>query len=334
MREPFAEEPMKDKVIGLAPLAGVSDLSFRRLAFEGGADFAVTEMVSAKGLYYDNERTKDLMVTHPDEGRVILQLFGHEPEVMAQVIRDRINAREDFQAVDLNMGCPAPKIVKNGEGSALMKDPVLAGQVMAAMVRASKKPVTVKFRLGWDEEHINFLEIGRIAQEEGVASLTLHGRTREAMYSGKADWEAIAELKANVKIPVIGNGDVNSPETARAMLEQTACDGIAIGRGAMGHPLLFRQIKDYFEKGSYQTMDFDGVLNLIRRHYEMEICERGERGALLKMRTQLPSYLDGFYGAAKVRKRLNQAEKKEDVFDILTAYGESLAKGTRVPVER
>ena len=178
---------MKSKKVGLAPLAGVSDLSFRRLAFEGGADFAVTEMVSAKGLYYGSGKTQDLMATHPEEGDLSLQLFGHEPEILARVVEDQVNPREDFVAVDLNMGCPAPKIVKNGEGSALMKDPLLAGRVMRAMVRASNKPVTLKFRLGWDQDHINYLEIGRIAQEEGIASLTLHARTREAMYSGKAD---------------------------------------------------------------------------------------------------------------------------------------------------
>ena len=325
---------MKSKKVGLAPLAGVSDLSFRRLAFEGGADFAVTEMVSAKGLYYGSGKTQDLMATHPEEGDLSLQLFGHEPEILARVVEDQVNPREDFVAVDLNMGCPAPKIVKNGEGSALMKDPLLAGRVMRAMVRASNKPVTLKFRLGWDQDHINYLEIGRIAQEEGIASLTLHARTREAMYSGKADWEAIRKLKDHVKIPVIGNGDVDSPEAAKAMLEVTSCDGIAIGRGAMGHPFLFRQIKEYFEKGTYRVMTYDRVLELVRRHYDLEIRERGERGALLIMRTQLPCYIEGFFGAARIRKEVNGAGTREEVFDILSAYGDRLSSLSKDLVQR
>ena len=318
----------------MAPLAGVSDLSFRRLAFEGGADFAVTEMVSAKGLYYGSGKTQDLMATHPEEGDLSLQLFGHEPEILAKVVEDQVNPREDFVAVDLNMGCPAPKIVKNGEGSALMKDPLLAGRVMRAMVRASNKPVTLKFRLGWDQDHINYLEIGRIAQEEGIASLTLHARTREAMYSGKADWEAIRKLKDHVKIPVIGNGDVDSPEAAKAMLEVTSCDGIAIGRGAMGHPFLFRQIKEYFEKGTYRVMTYDRVLELVRRHYDLEIRERGERGALLIMRTQLPCYIEGFFGAARIRKEVNGSGTWEEVFDILSAYGDRLSSLSKDLVQR
>lgn len=318
----------------MAPLAGVSDLSFRRLAFEGGADFAVTEMVSAKGLYYGSGKTQDLMATHPEEGDLSLQLFGHEPEILARVVEDQVNPREDFVAVDLNMGCPAPKIVKNGEGSALMKDPLLAGRVMRAMVRASNKPVTLKFRLGWDQDHINYLEIGRIAQEEGIASLTLHARTREAMYSGKADWEAIRKLKDHVKIPVIGNGDVDSPEAAKAMLEVTSCDGIAIGRGAMGHPFLFRQIKEYFEKGTYRVMTYDQVLELVRRHYDLEIRERGERGALLIMRTQLPCYIEGFFGAARIRKEVNGSGTREEVFDILSAYGDRLSSLSKDLVQR
>lgn len=325
---------MKSKKVGLAPLAGVSDLSFRRLAFEGGADFAVTEMVSAKGLYYGSGKTQDLMATHPEEGDLSLQLFGHEPEILAKVVEDQVNPREDFVAVDLNMGCPAPKIVKNGEGSALMKDPLLAGRVMRAMVRASNKPVTLKFRLGWDQDHINYLEIGRIAQEEGIASLTLHARTREAMYSGKADWEAIRKLKDHVKIPVIGNGDVDSPEAAKAMLEVTSCDGIAIGRGAMGHPFLFRQIKEYFEKGTYRVMTYDRVLELVRRHYDLEIRERGERGALLIMRTQLPCYIEGFFGAARIRKEVNGSGTWEEVFDILSAYGDRLSSLSKDLVQR
>lgn len=322
------------KPVGLAPLAGVSDLSFRRLAFQGGADFAVTEMVSAKGLYYGSRRTRDLMATHPDEGDLSLQLFGHEPEILAKVITEVVNPREDFVALDLNMGCPAPKIVKNGDGSALMKNSILAGRVMRAMVKASTKPVTLKYRLGWDHDSINYLEIGRIAQEEGIASLTLHGRTREAMYSGKADWEAIGRLKDHVKIPVIGNGDVNSPASARAMMEMTKCDGIAIGRGAMGHPFLFQQIKDFLEKGTWEPMTYGQVLDLVRRHYDLEIKERGERGALLMMRTQVPCYIEGFFGAAKVRKEVNSAKTRQEVFAILSDYGDRLSSLSKDLVQR
>lgn len=307
-------------IIGLAPLAGVSDQAFRRLCFRFGADFAVTEMVSAKGLYYHSEKTKDLMALHPEEGPVYLQLFGHEPEIFRTVIREQLRGRYDFVGLDLNMGCPAHKIIKNGDGAALMRTPLLAGQVISAMVEASDRPVSVKMRLGWDQDHQNYLEMGRIAQESGASLITLHGRTREAQYSGEADWTAIQALKESLSIPVIGNGDVKTPETALQRIRQTGVDGIALGRGAMGHPFLFQQIKDYEEQGRYEPVSRPLLIQSLQTHYQWEEELRGPHQALLAMRKHLASYLSGFPGVADLRHKLMLAQDQEGVFRLLDQW--------------
>ena len=221
-----------DNNVILAPMAGVTDLPFRILCKEQGAGLICMEMVSAKAIYYGNKNTEQLLEIHPEEMPVSLQLFGSDPDIISEMAK-QIEERP-FAVLDLNMGCPVPKVVNNGEGSALMKNPKLAAEILTKLVKAIRKPVTVKIRKGFDEEHVNAVEIARIAEGCGVAAVAVHGRTREQYYSGRADWDIIRQVKEAVKIPVIGNGDVNSPEAAKAMLEQTGCDGVMIGRAAQG----------------------------------------------------------------------------------------------------
>ncbi len=311
--------------IGLSPLAGVSDLAFRSLCVEKGADFAVTEMVSAKALYYDNRKTRELMKLADNEKRTSLQLFGSEPKIFAQVIREELNGIEGFATIDLNLGCPAPKIVNNNEGSALMKDPLLFAEIVRSMVKASRIPISVKFRLGFDDDHINFLEIGRIAQEEGASFVTLHARTREQMYSGRARWEAIGQLKAALSIPVIGNGDVTTPEEAKQMLDLTSCDGIAIGRGAQGNPFIFKQVKDYLQSGTYHEVTPKERLAMMIRHFDFTVEEKGERIGLLEMRKHLGWYLDYFANRSNLKRRVNAAETIKEVKAIIEELAKQIA---------
>lgn len=229
----------------LAPMAGVSDLPFRLLCHEQGAGMVCTEMISAKAILYRNRNTEELLAIHPEEGPVSLQLFGSDPKIVSEMAK-RIEERP-FAVLDLNMGCPVPKVVNNGEGSALMKNPLLAGAIIEQTVRAIRKPVTVKIRKGFDEAHVNAVEIAHIAQEAGAAAVAVHGRTREQYYSGKADWDIIAQVKAAVKIPVFGNGDVTDGASALRMLSETRCDGVLVGRAARGNPWIFAQILDALE---------------------------------------------------------------------------------------
>lgn len=317
-------ECFERNAVGLSPLAGVSDLPFRRLCAVYGADFTVTEMVSAKGLYYDSARTNELLEIAPEERAAAIQIFGSEPQIMAQVIREQLNPRTDFGRLDLNMGCPAPKIVRNGEGSALMKDPVLAGRVIAAMVKASNKPVSVKLRLGVDEDHINYAQIGRIAESEGAAFVTLHGRTARQMYSGRADWEAIAQLKSILKIPVVGNGDIRTPQEAKAHFELTGVDGIAIGRGAMGNPFIFKQIRDYMTTGAYIEQTLEEKLSVLRRQYRDAIAHKGQHIAILEMRKHIGWYLSGFPGATRLKQAINRTTDIDEIrrlIDVFEATG-------------
>ncbi len=296
-----------DNPIILAPMAGVSDLPFRLLCREMGAALVCMEMVSAKAIYYNNKNTDSLMEIHPDEVPASLQLFGSDPQILAEMAK-RIEERP-FSILDLNMGCPVPKVVNNGEGSALMKDPKLVEQILTALVRAIDKPVTVKIRKGFDDDHVNAVEIAKIAEACGVAAVAVHGRTRAQYYSGQADWDIIAQVKDAVKIPVIGNGDVDSPEKAKAILEQTGCDGVMIGRAAEGNPWIFREVNHYLETGeSLQRPSDAEVCETILRHAKMSLDCKGEYTAVREMRKHIAWYTVGYPHSAALRRQINEIE--------------------------
>ena len=299
----------------LAPMAGVCDLPFRLLCKEKGAAMVCTEMVSAKAIFYNNRNTEELLTIDPNEGPVSLQLFGSEPELMAEMAK-RIEDRS-FEILDFNMGCPVPKVVNNGEGSALMKNPILAGKIIEAMANAIKKPVTVKIRAGFDEEHINAVEVAHIAEESGAAAITVHGRTREQYYSGKANRDVIKAVKEAVSIPVIGNGDIDCYESAEHMMKYTGCDGVAIGRGAEGNPWIFEELIAGYEGREYELPSADEVKQMIMRHAKMLIDYKGEYIGVREMRKHAAWYTAGFKGASKLRGKLNEAESIETLEEII-----------------
>ena len=292
----------------LAPMAGVTDLPFRLLCAEQGAGLVCMEMVSAKAIYYNNKNTEELMEIHPDEHPVSLQLFGSDPEIISEMAK-RIEEKP-FDILDINMGCPVPKVVNNGEGSALMKNPKLVGEIISKTVKAIQKPVTVKFRKGFDEEHINAVEIAKIAEQSGASAVAVHGRTREQYYAGKADWEIIAQVKDAVSIPVIGNGDVTDGESARRLLTQTGCDGIMIGRAVRGNPWIFREILHYLETGeAMEKPSGKEVCDTILRHARMELLQKGEYTAVREMRKHIAWYTIGYPHSAALRRRVNEIEE-------------------------
>ena len=301
-----------DNNVILAPMAGVTDLPFRLICREMGAGLVCMEMVSAKAIYYNNKNTEELLNIHPEEIPASLQLFGSDPEIVAQMAA-RIQERP-FSILDFNMGCPVPKVVNNGEGSALMKNPRLAEELLTKLIRAVDKPVTVKIRKGFDDNCINAVEIAKIAESCGVAAVAVHGRTRAQYYSGKADWDIIRQVKEAVKIPVIGNGDVDSPEAARAMLDSTGCDGVMIGRAAQGNPWIFRETVRFLE---------DGVLlpgperqekkQVILRHAALQLETKGEYTAVREMRKHLAWYSAGMPHSARFRGMINSMETMEEL---------------------
>lgn len=302
---------LKNNII-LAPMAGVTDLPFRLLCSEQGAGLAGMEMVSAKAILFDNKNTEKLLAIHPEEGPVSLQLFGSDPKIVSEMAK-QIEGRP-FAVLDINMGCPVPKIVNNGEGSALMREPKLAGEIVAATVKAIKKPVTVKIRKGFDADHVNAVEMAKIAEEAGAAAVAVHGRTREQFYSGEADWEIIAKVKEAVSIPVIGNGDVTDGETAERLLAQTGCDAVMIGRAARGNPWLFRQIAAYLESGKkLPAPTMEEKKQMILRHAALQLEVKGEYTGVREMRKHLSWYTTGMPNSAKLRQSVNMAEHFEEI---------------------
>lgn len=298
--------------IALAPMAGVTDLPFRLLCKEQGCGLMYTEMVSAKALLYKNRNTKPLLETRPEEEPVAVQLFGSDPEIMSEMA---LQLEEGpYAIIDVNMGCPVPKIVNNGEGSALMKDPKLVEQILTALVRAIDKPVTVKIRKGFDDDHVNAVEIAKIAEACGVAAVAVHGRTRAQYYSGQADWDIIAQVKDAVKIPVIGNGDVDSPEKAKAILEQTGCDGVMIGRAAEGNPWIFREVVSYLANGTIPARPTNREKReMILRHAALQLEYKGEYTGVREMRKHLSWYTVGMPHSAHFRQTINTMEKMDEL---------------------
>ncbi|MDF2510549.1 MAG: dus1 [Herbinix sp.] len=303
----------------LGPMAGVTDLPFRLLCKEKGADLVYTEMVSAKGTQYNNKNTESLLQIHETERPVALQLFGADPIILSETAK-RIEHR-NFDILDINMGCPVPKVVNNGEGSSLMKNPKLIGEIVKMVSSAINKPLTVKIRKGFHETDNNAVEVAKIAEENGAAAVAVHARTREQYYSGKADWEVIRAVKEALTIPVIGSGDIFTPEDAKKMIELTHCDGIMMARGTRGNPWIFEQIKTYLRDGILLPKpSFDEVTEMILRHGALSVEYKGEFTGIREMRKHVAWYTTGYPGSAKLRNRVNEIENMEDLRQLLKEY--------------
>ncbi len=310
----------------LAPMAGVTDLTFRLLCKEYGCGMLYSEMVSAKAVLYNNKNTEDLLRVTPQENPIALQLFGSDPEIMAEIAK-RLEDR-NFDTFDINMGCPVPKVVNNGEGSALMKNPILAGKIVEAMAKAVKKPVTVKIRAGFNDESLNAPEMAHVIQESGGAAVAVHGRTREQYYSGNADWNIIRKVKESVSIPVIGNGDINTPEDAIRMLKETGCDGIMIGRGARGNPWIFQRVNAYMKDGTIlPPPTYDEVCDMIIKHGRMIVENKGEFTGVREMRKHFSWYTAGMPHSTVMRNEVNAVESIDDLVAMVEKMRALLTKG-------
>ena len=306
-----------DSPVALAPMAaGVTDLPFRLLCKEQGCGLLYTEMVSAKALLYKNRNTKPLLETKLEERPVAVQLFGSDPEIMSEMAL--MLEEGPYDIIDVNMGCPVPKIVNNGEGSALMKNPKLAGEILSAMTRKLKKPVTVKFRKGFNDESVNAVEFAKMAEQSGAAAVAVHGRTREQFYSGKADWDIIRQVKEAVSIPVIGNGDIFTPQDAGRMMEETGCDGVMVARGAKGNPWIFSRIDHYLKTGEVLPKQGpEEVKQMILRHAELLVAFKGEYTAMREMRKHVSWYTAGYPHSAALRNEINLVETMEELTELV-----------------
>lgn len=300
----------------LAPMAGVTDMPYRQICSWMGAGMVCSEMVSAKAILYNNKKTDALLEIAEDEAPVSVQLFGNDPGIMSEIAK-RIEERP-FSILDINMGCPVPKVVNNGEGSALMKNPRLVGQIVEGIAKAISKPLTVKIRKGFDESHINAVEIARVAQESGAAAVTVHGRTREQYYEGQADWDIIAQVKDALSIPVIGNGDIVDAESAQRMFELTKCDGIAVGRAARGNPYIFKELIAHFETGEKLSKPpLSEIKDMMKKHLLMQIDCKGEYLAVREMRKHIAWYTAGYPNSSALRRDINTAENKEMMIRLI-----------------
>ncbi len=319
-----------DNPLVLAPMAGVTDLPFRLLCREQGCGLVYTEMISAKGIYYNNKNTGQLLQIREDERPVSLQLFGSDPDIISEMAK-RIE-HLNFDILDINMGCPVPKVVNNGEGSALMERPELVGEIVEKTARAIQKPVTVKIRKGFTAEHINAVEIAHIAQESGAAAVAVHARTRTQYYSGRADWGIIRQVKERLTVPVIGNGDVRSPEDVAAMMRETGCDGVMIGRGAQGNPWLFGRALTYLREGRLPPEpDIHAVVQMILRHARMLIDLKGEYTGIREMRKHTAWYTAGFPNSSRLRSRINGAESFVEFEKMLLEFEKMLLEFEETP---
>jgi len=301
----------------LAPMAGVTDKAFRLITKPFGLALMYTEMVSGKGLMYKNKKTQVLLEVLDEEKPTAAQIFGHEPDVMAKIAEGSLAYGAEF--IDINMGCPAPKIVNNGDGSALMKDPSLAGQIIKAVKSAVSVPVTVKFRMGWDDNLINAVEFAKTAEDSGADAITVHGRTRAQFYSGSANLEIIKDVKQAVKIPVIGNGDITDGESAKHMLEFTGCYGIMVGRAAQGNPWIFKEINHYLETGELlPPASLSERCETAEKHLRLLLEFKGERRGVLEGRKHMAWYFKGVSGGAKLRQRINECNAADEMLSIIS----------------